>query len=188
MTKWVPIQYVWMAQVAGGFVNHELKFKRKYDELVNLITGELKDEKVVVWFRFNEELETAKTMVTKAIKGRVSSITGSTPFGQRAVELNSFQRESTQVLLLQERIGLFGIDLSVSSTAIYFSNGFSLETRIQTEDRIENPNKKEPLLIIDIVTEDSMDEYIMKSLKRKNKDSNYYMTKDIYEQIKTKYN
>jgi SNF2 family DNA or RNA helicase len=186
-TKWVPVQYVWLAQIAGGFVDHQLTFKKKYDELINLLNGELKDEKVVIWFRFNEELKQALAMVKK-IKGKsVSSITGETPFNERASRINSFRHGELQVLLLQERIGLFGLDLSSASTAIYFSNGFSLETRSQTEDRIENPNKNEPLLIIDLVTENSMDEYILKALKRKNRDSNYFMSKDIYEQIKQKY-
>ena len=184
MTKWVPVKYVWMAQVAGGFVDHQLRYKGKYNELINLIKGELKDEQVVVWFRFNEEIKEAFSMVKKNTNVGVRSIIGETTFENRSAILSDFKQNKFQVLLLQERIGLFGLDLSTASTAIYFSNGFSLETRAQTEDRIENPSKNEPLLIIDLVTERTIDEYVLKALKRKNRDSKYFMVKDIYDQIK----
>ena len=189
-TKYTPVQYIWMAQVAGGFVNGKVKFKKKYDELLSLLIGELKNEKVVVWFRFNQELNYAKLHLEKH-GYKCIDITGNDTLDMRSQKLNQFKNNESIdgcALLMQMKVGLYGLDLSCSSTAIYFSNGFSLETRKQTEDRIESPTKKEPLLIIDLLTEGSIDVYTLKALKRKENNSNYYITKGIYEEIKNKYN
>ena len=72
------------------------------------------------------------------------------------------------------KCGKFGLNLSSSSTAIYFSNGFSHEDRAQSEDRIEHTEKNEPLLFIDLVTRGSSDQRILNLLNQKVKQSRYF--------------
>ena len=86
--------------------------------------------------------------------------------------------------MLQQKIGKFGLNLSHASTAVYFSNGFSREDRIQTEDRIEHTHKKEPLLLIDLVCRNSIDQTIVKTLTRKESVSQYYLAEKIVEDMK----
>ena len=65
------------------------------------------------------------------------------------------------VICAQAMLGKMGLPWHASSTAIYYSNHFSGEIRQQTEDRIIHPMKKEPVLIIDLLTKDSIDEDIL---------------------------
>lgn len=165
-TMWAPVKYIWMARLAGGYVDETKWFEGKFQELRSLLSTELKDQQVVVWFRFNAELRHAQThMEDMGIES--ACIDGTTREDDRARIRKDFMERKVQILLLQQKVGMFGLDLSTSSTAIYFSNGHSSESRVQSEDRIEHPTKKEPLLIIDLVAEDSVDEDILAALKRK---------------------
>lgn len=180
MTKFVPVVWIWLAQMSGGFLDGELKYSGKIKELVSLLEGELKNEQVVVWFRFNQELElSSKVLLSRGIT--CSKLWGNVSESERWSSIKAFNGRKNRILLCQQKVGLYGIDLSAASTGIYYSNGFSAETRAQSEDRIEHPSKKEPLLIIDLVTEDSIDSDILKALKKKNKTSQFYLRREIYD-------
>jgi SNF2 family DNA or RNA helicase len=50
---------------------------------------------------------------------------------------------------------------------IYYSNGYDLEKRLQSQDRIHRIGQKQPVTYIDIIAEDTVDNKIVKSLKKK---------------------
>lgn len=182
LTKWIPVQFCWMSQVAGGFVNGKLKFRGKMQELKSLLQNELSGESVVVWFRYNCELFEAKRAL--ALAGvSCRGLCGLDSFSVRETTKLAFRNKEFEVLLLQSRVGMFSLDLSVASTSIYYSNYYSHEVRSQSEERIEHPSKKEPLLIVDLVTGGSLDEDVLKSLRKKKLNSSFYLSKDIYAGI-----
>ena len=92
---------------------------------------------------------------------------GKRPPEERNLWCQKFSKGEFRVLLVQLKCGKFGLDLSAASTAIYYSNGFSHEDRAQSEDRIEHPRKKEPLLFVDLLTKDSSDAKVLRMLKQK---------------------
>ena len=50
---------------------------------------------------------------------------------------------------------------------IYYSNGYDLEKRQQSEARIDRIGQKQPMTYIDIIAEETGDEKIAKSLRKK---------------------
>ena len=50
---------------------------------------------------------------------------------------------------------------------IYYSNGYDLEKRQQSEARIDRIGQKRPMTYIDIMAEDTIDDKIVKSLRNK---------------------
>ena len=50
---------------------------------------------------------------------------------------------------------------------IYYSNGYDLEKRQQSEARIDRIGQKKPMTYIDIMAEDTIDDKIVKSLRNK---------------------
>jgi len=50
---------------------------------------------------------------------------------------------------------------------IYYSNGYDLEKRLQSEARIDRIGQKKPMTYIDILAEDTIDEKIVKALRKK---------------------
>jgi len=55
----------------------------------------------------------------------------------------------------------------MANTVIYYSNGYDLEKRLQSEDRAHRIGQKENVTYIDIICEDTVDEKIVKSLQDK---------------------
>jgi SNF2 family DNA or RNA helicase len=54
-----------------------------------------------------------------------------------------------------------------ASTMIYYSNGYDLEKRQQSEARIDRIGQEKPMTYIDIICEDTVDERIVKALRKK---------------------
>ncbi len=182
LTKWILVVKMWLARLAGGFPK-QLKFrsKHKINELIALFTGELKNEPVLIWFRFNNELfELTKEM--KRHKLSYKTITGKDSPTKRARIRNEFRKKKFNYLLMQLKCGKFGIDCSRASVAIYYSNSFSYEERVQSEDRVINPLKKEPVLILDIITKNTIDEDIYWALRKKSANAKTFVSK-IFEHM-----
>ena len=50
---------------------------------------------------------------------------------------------------------------------IYYSNGYDLEKRLQSEARIDRIGQTKPMTYIDIICEDTVDDRIVKALRTK---------------------
>ena len=169
-TKWVPVVHTWMSHVAGGFhpKTKAMISDSKMRELEGLLTGELKDESVVVWFRFNHEIEAAykwlkdRKVSVEFLHGAVANSKEKRPKVQER-----FQSGKTRVLLMQVKLGKYGWNLSRSSTAIYYSNSYEFEDRSQSEDRVVHLTKRNDCLYIDLVSEGTPDETVVEALTDK---------------------
>lgn len=177
--KIVAVQ--WLAQIASGIVCGRLVSKAKLNELVELLKGELAEERVLVFYRYNAQLYGTHVFLAKhGLNSRV--ITGGTPVDERDRIRHQFQKGNVRILLLQINCAKYGLDLSKASAAIYFSNSYSAEARYQSEDRIEHPSKKSPLLYIDLQSRQTIDEEIVKALREKKVSSAYFASK-VLEQF-----
>lgn len=176
-TKWQVVLRGWLQRLAGGFYPsgapaHQAKLK----ELLYLLEGELRREQVVVWFSFSKELLAAKAALAKAgIPARI--IKGSTSLQKRKKAAELFRAGRIRVLLCQVRCARFGLDFSAADTAIYFSNTTDPEHRAQSRDRIVSVQKKNPLLLIDLVAKDTHEEDLVPLLKAKPMASAYFTQK-----------
>lgn len=155
--KYVMVVDNLLSRIAGG--------PHKDSELLSLLTGDLKGEPVVVWFRYNEELRRVAAKLANAGIGH-AAITGETPVRRRGEYVSQFGRRFP-VLLLQRKCGKFGLNLSVSDTAINYSLGWSVEDADQSSQRIIHGSKKTPCLQIDLVTRDTVDEDVAEGLRIK---------------------
>jgi|GEM_PF-1930314 len=195
-TKWITTNMIWLARLAGGFDPDGDKVSdEKIKELRSLLETELKEESVVVWFRFNKEIKEALKYLKKKIKKKNISchyVAGDNK-SQRDEIISEFQKGKFRVLLFQIKCGQYGIKCSRASTAIYFSNNYDFNDRRQSEDRILHMEKKEPLLYIDLITKGTIDEAIVKALREKGATASYFMSRllqnwktDFYAKVKEK--
>lgn len=169
-TKWAPVKFQWLARVAGGFSPEGRQISNaKYEELSEILGTELKGEPTIVWFRYNQELEQAALFLT------ARGFTVGTFTGANKEDAEKFARGTIQVLLAQSKCGQFGLDWSRASTAIYYSNWYDGEVRAQSEDRIVHPKKKDILLYIDLIAEDSIDEDVVGILREKKINAKLFM-------------
>jgi SNF2 family DNA or RNA helicase len=67
----------------------------------------------------------------------------------------------------QPRTGGYGLTLTAATTIVYYSNGYDLEVRLQSEDRAHRIGQKNNVTYIDIVAENTVDEKILRALRSK---------------------
>ena len=85
-----------------------------------------------------------------------------------------FKNFKTRLSLVRFLVGTtqtggYGITLTAASTMIYYSNGYDLEKRQQSEARIDRIGQHFPMTYIDLIVENTIDERIVKALEKKNK-------------------
>lgn len=169
-TAWRLTVYTWLMRLVGGrAVNKEgEKFHHdvKLDELASLLTGDLKSEKVLIWFVYRREGRAILKRVREC--GRKAAIIhGDVPIEKRQRHRASLKSGKLDTLCLQFQTARYGLDLSAASTAIYYSRTASSDSYHQSLDRIVHPKKKGPLLGIHLVARDTVDERIKDALVEK---------------------
>lgn len=166
ITKNKLVAIGWMLRLAGGqFPDDSLRHDEKNKELAYLVKGELRREQFVVWARHTAEIEAAAAFLERqGVSCRVAH-GGTRAKNRQTVE--DFQGGKYRGLIAQQKCFMMGEDFSAASAAIYLSNYFDWEVRRQTEDRPIHPKKKEPVLLVDLVAEDTVDVDLMDALNDK---------------------
>ena len=93
---------------------------------------------------------------------------GLTPQDERQPNIKKFQDDPRcRFLVGTPSTGGYGITLTAANTVIYYSNGYDLEKRLQSEDRAHRIGQKKNVTYVDIIAEDTVDEKIVKALRDK---------------------
>ena len=93
---------------------------------------------------------------------------GLTPQEDRQSNIKKFQEdEKVRFFIGTTQTGGYGITLTAASNMIYYSNGYDLEKRKQSEARIDRIGQTKPMTYIDILAENTIDERIVKALRKK---------------------
>ena len=67
---------------------------------------------------------------------------------------------------------------------IYYSNDFNLESRVQSEDRAHRVGQQNKVLYVDLVSPNTVDVHIVKTLVSKNKLANITLGERVLEWLK----
>lgn len=181
-TEFAPVKYSWLRRLCGGFVPEQEPWTGKMDLLLDLLKGELHGQQVVIWAHFREEIERVHGYLESKFPGKVAYIHGEVAPASRDQIIKSFQGGIISYIVGQASCLAHSTDFSCADTIIYYSSTESSEIRKQSERRIESVQKTTPSLIIDLVVEDTIDEVIINSLRKK--ESRSAMTKQIVDSLK----
>lgn len=172
-TKYAPVKYLALGRIAGGFSPVKRMISdAKLMEIKSLLKEELKDQKVVIWFRFNDELEYVHEYLRKDFKCGIF-----TADKKEGLNSDNTLSENIEVMCAQAKLGKMGLPWHGSSAMIFYSNWYDYEVRAQCEDRGIHPLKKEPYLIIDLISEGSIDEEAIEILVEKKTTAKFFMEK-----------
>jgi len=126
--------------------------------------------KVVIWAHYRHDIE----KIVEAISKKYGENTVVTYFGdtstddrQKAIKKIQDKESPVRFIIGTPQTGGYGITLTGASTMIYYSNGYDLEKRMQSEARIDRIGQEKPMTYIDIMAEDTIDDKIVKSLRNK---------------------
>jgi len=125
--------------------------------------------KVIIWGHYQEDVKNIVNILTdKYGPGSVVSYYGLTPQEERQKNIKKFQaNHGVRFLVGTPQTGGYGITLTEANTVIYYSNGYDLEKRMQSEDRAHRIGQKKTVTYVDIIAQDTVDEKIVKSLRKK---------------------
>jgi len=128
------------------------------------------ENKAVIWAHYRHDIKSIIEAVEKRF-GKNSYVTyyGDTPNEERQSNIKKIQDPNSPVRFLigTPQTGGYGITLTEANTMIYYSNGYDLEKRTQSEARINRAGQKRKMTYIDLICEDTVDEKIVKALRKK---------------------
>ena len=136
-------------------------------ELMNIL--EETEDKVIIWANYQRDVNLIiKNVVEKYGKDSIVDYYGLTPQEDRQDNIRKFQNgPECRFLIGTPQTGGYGITLTKANTVVYFSNGYDLEKRLQSEDRAHRIGQKKNVTYIDLIAEDTVDEKIVEALRKK---------------------
>jgi SNF2 family DNA or RNA helicase len=125
--------------------------------------------KVVIWAHWQRDVTLIiRELVKEFDEGCCVDYFGLTPQNERQENIRKFQEdENVRFFVGTPQTGGYGITLTAASNMIYYSNGYDLEKRQQSEARIDRIGQEKPMTYIDILAENTIDERIVKALRKK---------------------
>ena len=187
LTKLLRLQ-----QITGGFIKTDqgtetkLDYTPKLDALVEQIEMIIDNgSSVVVWCRFLKSMD----IIAEELKRRkIRFITMSGRDGKKKDQLwQKFQNSDIPVFISQIQAGGEGIDLFKKHEkfkdkiqyCIFYENMWSLDWRLQAQDRIHRIGQENTCIYKDLVVKGTIDERILQVIKTKKKVADWIMEEGI---------
>jgi SNF2 family DNA or RNA helicase len=125
--------------------------------------------KAIIWAHYQYDITNIIEAVSKKY-GQESIVDyyGLTPQENRQPNIKRFQDDpKCRFIVGTPSTGGYGITLTAANTVIYYSNGYDLEKRLQSEDRAHRIGQKKSVTYVDLMADDTVDEKIVKALRKK---------------------
>ena len=130
--------------------------KDKLDAFSDLI--ESTDDRLVVFYNFNEELDALKKIIGKSRP--ISEVNG------HVKDLTSYENEENSVTLCQYQSAAKGLNLQKANKIVYFSPTLSCDDWMQSLKRVHRIGQVKPCFYYKLVCKDSVEEKIYSALER----------------------
>ena len=171
-TSTALVQLMRLQQITcGHFKADDGTLKIIKNERVNALMDILEEVegKAIIWAHWRHDIDSIVKAIEKVYPGSVMTYYGSTSTEDRAKAIKEIQDPNSKVRFLvgTPQTGGYGITLTEANVMIYYSNGYDLEKRTQSEARINRIGQKRKMTYIDIICEKTVDERIVKALRKK---------------------
>jgi SNF2 family DNA or RNA helicase len=178
-----------LMQVCGGFFpSKELKkpvligAKNAKIERLKQDLEEIADEKVIIWSHFVAEIEMLTTELKKAFpQWRVETYYGKTEKTKRQQLITEFKAGRIKLLIANQQTASVGLNLQRSNLHYFYSNSYSLDQRVQAEDRSHRHGQQWPVVYKDLIMRDSVEVKVLEVLKNKRNLLDYFRDKSLKE-------
>tara|TARA_R110000803_G_scaffold106572_1_gene174662 strand:- start:819 stop:1361 length:543 start_codon:yes stop_codon:yes gene_type:complete len=145
----------------------EIKNNR-LDELLNVLDEV--EGKVIIWANYIYDIEHIVSAIKK--KYGLESVVqyyGAISSDERQKTIDRFQDPDSDARFFvgNPQTGGYGITLTAANNVIYYSNGYDLEKRLQSEDRAHRIGQKKSVTYVDLIAPKTIDEKIRKALRDK---------------------
>jgi len=142
--------------------------------------------KAIIWANYIYDIEHIVSVIKKKYgENSVVQYYGAVSSDKRQEAIQKFQDPNSDARFFvgNPQTGGYGITLTAANTVIYYSNGYDLEKRLQSEDRAHRIGQKKSVTYVDLVTPKTVDEKIKKALRKKINIATEIMGEDLREWI-----
>jgi hypothetical protein len=128
-----------------------------------------KTTKAIIWAAFRPELDAIATALREAFPGEgVSEYHGGIPAEIRANGLKAFQTNPDfRWFVANGQSAGVGLTLTSASQVGYYSNHYSLELRLQSEDRAHRIGQRNPVTYTDFIAPGTIEDKVVQALRDK---------------------
>ena len=139
----------------------------RLNELMSVL--EETEGKAIIWANYQLSVgEIIQRIVKEYGEDSYVHYYGLTSQEDRQDFIRKFQNDpKCRFLIGTPQTGGYGITLTQANTVIYYSNGYDLEKRLQSEDRAHRIGQNKTVTYVDLICEDTVDEKIVKALRNK---------------------
>ena len=124
--------------------------------------------KVIIWARFRPEMALIETLISEKFgKEAVVTFHGGNSHEERKKNVQDFQFGKARFMISNPALGGMGQTWTAATAVIYYSNSFSFEDRMQSEDRAHRKGQENKVTYIDIEVNHPYDTMILKAIKHK---------------------
>ena len=141
--------------------------------------------KTIIWSHYTHDVKRIIAEIKKVYgEDSVVDYYGATDTDSRSANIKKFQtNDKCRFFVGTTHTGGYGITLTAGSNMVYFSNGYDLEKRQQSEARIDRIGQTQKMTYIDIMAQDTIDERIVKALRSKVNIANAIMDENLKDWI-----
>ena len=126
--------------------------------------------KVIIWANYVYDIKRIVKAVSKKYgEDSIVQYYGAIESEHRQKNIEKFQDPDSKARFFvgNPQTGGYGITLTAANNMIYYSNGYDLEKRLQSEDRAHRIGQKKSVTYIDLIAPKTIDEKIRKALRKK---------------------
>jgi len=126
--------------------------------------------KAIIWANYVYDInQIVKAISKKYGEDSIVQYYGAVPADVRQKNIEKFQDPDSPARFFvgNPQTGGYGITLTAANNVIYYSNGYDLEKRLQSEDRAHRIGQKKAVTYVDLIAPKTVDEKIRKALRKK---------------------
>lgn len=160
-----------LQQIVSGFIKTAdgLQSVSKGNPRLALLKDTIEDleGQFIIWAIYRHEIEQIAALLSD-LGIQTVEYHGGVAEKDRELAIDTFQSGQARAFLGHAQAAGIGLTLTNASTAIYYSCGYSLELRLQSEDRCHRIGTKHSVVYIDLAAMDTIDEKIVAALQSKS--------------------
>jgi SNF2 family DNA or RNA helicase len=140
----------------------------RLDELMSIL--EEHDGKAIIWSRFRYDIQRITAALKQAYgEEAAASYYGDTTDDERARVVKELQRPDGPLRFFvgNPATAGYGLTLTEANLVVYYANSFSLEHRLQSQDRVHRIGQRNPVTYVDLIAEGTIDEKVVEALRGK---------------------
>jgi len=142
--------------------------------------------KVIIWANYVYDIKQIVAAISKKYgEDSIVQYYGAIAADIRQNNIEKFQdsKSPARFFVGNPQTGGYGITLTAANNVVYYSNGYDLEKRLQSEDRAHRIGQKKAVTYVDLIAPKTIDEKIRKALRKKINIATEVMGEELREWI-----